>query len=407
MLRIFLSNAQGAAAQILPVASERRIVSIEQNQRAAPSVQAIRTLRHAMADLRLGWPVRVRLASGHTLLALPADVLAEGDRWQDGIKAGGHSGSESCQLWLTAQRAQILHLPHKGRAFVALALEESWQPDEVLALVDPTRDLARPWKGPYARSAYPQEVDAVAGGLFALLREAGRLPALLVWREKADHVPPGGDGTFVTLTAKGLSALRERKPKITEIARARLPLADAPPTRIVVFRTDDGGPEHFALLVGDPLPHEPVLVRLHSECFTGDRLGSLKCDCGDQLTGALAQLSSEPGGGVLLYLAQEGRGIGLVAKMKAYALQDQGFDTIEANERLGFAADHRNFAIAAAMLRALGFACIRLLTNNPDKVAQLEHAGITVTERVPLRFPARPENARYLATKREKAGHDL
>ncbi len=359
-----------------------------------------------MMDLRLGWPVRIRLADDHAILALPADVLAEGERWRDAIRAAAVPDSESGQLWLTPQRAQVLHLPHKGRAFVALTLAESWRSDEVLALVDPTRDLAQPWKGPYARTAYPQEVDTVAGSLFALLREAGRLPALLVWRDKTEHAPDK-DETFVTLTSSELSVLHRRQPSITEIARAQLPLADASRTRIVAFRSDDGGPEHFALLVGDPLPHEPVLVRLHSECFTGDRLGSLKCDCGDQLTGALAQLASEPGGGVLLYLAQEGRGIGLVAKLKAYALQDQGFDTIEANERLGFAADHRNFTIAAAMLRALGFTRIRLLTNNPDKVTQLKQAGIAVTERVPLRFSPRPENARYLATKRDKAGHDL
>ncbi len=380
---------------------------IEQNQCAGPSVQAIRKLRHAMADLRLGWPVRLRLASDdHAILALPADVLAEGDRWREGIRAAGLADQESCQLWLTAQRARVLHLPHKGRAFVALALDAGWLPEEVLALVDPTRDLAQPWKGPYARPPCPEEMDVVANALFTLLREAGRLPALLVWREKTDHAS-GEDAAFVTLTAQELTVLHRPNPALAEITRARLPLADAPRTRIVVFRPDDGGPEHFALLVGDPLPHEAVLVRLHSECFTGDHLGSRKCDCGDQLAGALTQLSAEPGGGVLLYLAQEGRGIGLVAKLKAYALQDQGFDTIEANERLGFAADHRNFTIAAAMLRALGFARIRLLTNNPDKVAQLEQAGIAVTERVPLRFPARPENARYLATKREKAGHDL
>ena len=359
-----------------------------------------------MADLRIGWPVRLQLGGDRGLLVLPADVLAEGDRWQAGAQAAGLSLGGPCQLWLTARRAQVLHLPHKGRAFVALELAEGWQSEEVLALVDPTRDLARPWKGPYARAAHPDEMDAVAGGLFALLREAGRLPALLVWQDARGR-PPAGAEPLVTLAADWLATLARRTPAIAEIARARLPLAKAPRTRIVVFRADDGGPEHFALLVGDPLPHEPVLVRLHSECFTGDHLGSLKCDCGDQLQSALAQLASEPGGGILLYLAQEGRGIGLVAKMKADELQDQGFYAIEANERLGFAADHRNFAIAAAMLRALGFAQIRLLTNNPDKVAQLEQAGITVTDRVPLRMPARPENARYLATKREKAGHDL
>ncbi|RMF67174.1 MAG: GTP cyclohydrolase II [Alphaproteobacteria bacterium] len=406
MLRILLSNAQGATAQILPVATGRGIVSIQQNQASSTRFQTIRRIRHALADLRLGWPVRVQLSDEHGFLILPADALAEGSRWQEGIRAAGRSPDESCQLWLTPQRAQVLHVPHKGRALVALALGPDWRPEEVLALADPTRDLALPWKGPYERVTYPETVDVPAGGLFALLREAGRLPAVLAWQEEEIRASKEGEA-ILTLTPDHLTFPHRPESGMAEIARARLPLANAPHTRIAVFRTDDGGPEHFALLVGDPLPHEAVLVRVHSECFTGDHLGSLKCDCGDQLQAALARLAAEKTGGVLLYLAQEGRGIGLVAKLKAYALQDQGFDTIEANERLGFAAEHRNFAIAAAMLRHLGFARIRLLTNNPDKVAQLERAGITVTERVPLRMPARPENARYLATKRRKAGHDL
>jgi GTP cyclohydrolase II len=149
-----------------------------------------------------------------------------------------------------------------------------------------------------------------------------------------------------------------------------------------------------------------VLVRLHSECFTGDLLGSLKCDCGDQLRGAIATIAAA-GGGALLYLAQEGRGIGLINKLRAYRLQDQGFDTVEANERLGFEPDERLYGVAAKMLQLLGFKSIRLLTNNPLKVEALEAAGITVTERVPHAFPANPHNRGYLRTKAEKSGHQL
>jgi GTP cyclohydrolase II len=149
-----------------------------------------------------------------------------------------------------------------------------------------------------------------------------------------------------------------------------------------------------------------VLARLHSECFTGDLLGSLRCDCGQQLRGALA-LMAERGGGVLLYLAQEGRGIGLINKLRAYRLQDEGFDTIEANERLGFEADERLFEAAAEMLRELGYARVRLLTNNPDKVAALGRLGIEVVERVGHAFPASNHNEAYLATKRRRSGHYL
>ena len=153
-------------------------------------------------------------------------------------------------------------------------------------------------------------------------------------------------------------------------------------------------------------PKNPGLTRLHSECFTGDLLGSLKCDCGEQLRGAIAAIA-KAGGGVLLYLAQEGRGIGLINKLRAYRLQDQGYDTIEANERLGFEADERLYAVAARMLQLLGFNTIRLMTNNPEKVEGLTKAGVTVAERVPHAFAANPHNAGYLRTKAEKAGHFL
>jgi GTP cyclohydrolase II len=172
----------------------------------------------------------------------------------------------------------------------------------------------------------------------------------------------------------------------------------------VAFRPSDGSTEHLAILIGQPDPAKPVLARLHSECFTGDLLGSLRCDCGEQLRGAIAEIARQ-GGGVLLYLAQEGRGIGLVNKLRAYRLQDQGADTADANEQLGFEADERIYLAAAEMLRRLGFKTVRLMTNNPDKVAGLERLGITVAERVPLVIPANRFNRDYLTTKAKKFGH--
>jgi GTP cyclohydrolase II len=162
--------------------------------------------------------------------------------------------------------------------------------------------------------------------------------------------------------------------------------------------------EHLAIVIGEPSSRKPVLVRLHSECFTGDLLGSLKCDCGEQLRGAVRAIEAA-GGGVLLYLAQEGRGIGLINKLRAYRLQADGFDTIDANLRLGFEADERLFQPAAAMLRQLGITRVRLLTNNPDKVAGLAACGIEVLERVPHSFPANKHNEFYLQTKQSRAGH--
>ncbi|MDJ0982732.1 MAG: GTP cyclohydrolase II, partial [Kiloniellales bacterium] len=158
--------------------------------------------------------------------------------------------------------------------------------------------------------------------------------------------------------------------------------------------------------IGTLAPDAPALVRLHSECLTGDLLGSLRCDCGDQLRGAIKTIS-EAGSGVLLYLAQEGRGIGLANKLRAYGLQDRGADTLEANEQLGFDPDERVFVPAASILRMLGIARIRLLTNNPEKERAMARLGIEVAERVPLVIPANPHNADYLDTKARRFGHQF
>lgn len=193
---------------------------------------------------------------------------------------------------------------------------------------------------------------------------------------------------------------------LQQVAQAHVPLEGAENARILAWRPSDGGKEHLAIVVGEIDPTEPVLIRLHSECFTGDLLGSLRCDCGVQLRGAIAEIARQ-GSGVLLYLAQEGRGIGLVNKLRAYELQDDGFDTIDANEQLGFDADERIYAPAATMLSRMGIKRVRLMTNNPEKIAQLERYGIEVAARVQHSFPSNGHNENYLRTKAERAGHLL
>lgn len=258
-----------------------------------------------------------------------------------------------------------------------------------LALADPGQDLERAPLGPLAPIALTAEAEARAA--LALARNAGLLPALWV-------VAPAAGATIVTLNELSVASAG-----VTLVARARLPLDGMPETQIAAFRAGDDGQEHVALVVG-AFGGQPPLVRLHSECLTGDVFGSLKCDCGPQLKHAL-RLIGEAGGGVLLYLRQEGRGIGLANKLRAYALQDRGLDTVDANLRLGFADDERDYAHAADMLRALGIDRVRLLTNNPAKAEGLEAAGIAVIERVPHAMPANPHNVDYLATKRRKSGH--
>ena len=194
-------------------------------------------------------------------------------------------------------------------------------------------------------------------------------------------------------------------PQVEHVASCTLPTPWAS-FRLHAFVEQSTGKEHLAMVLGDVGNGEPVLARLHSECLTGDTLFSQRCDCGAQLDTAMSRIAQE-GRGVLLYLNQEGRGIGLANKIKAYALQDQGLDTVEANEKLGFKADQRDYGIGAQILSDLGVQTMRLLTNNPRKFVGLQGYGLAVSAAVPLEIPAGEHTRRYLRTKKEKLGHRL
>ena len=341
----------------------------------------------SIAALRAGRPVRIEGARQTVVLAIETATPEMLDLVDPG---------RSAPLLISGSRAAALSLANERDAAdptePVLIRRADWLDQETaLAIADPGRDLDRPPLGPL--HPLPCDCAKSARAALALARLAGLLPALWL----VETAQPA-----TTVTQEEISR-EARAPNVEVIARASLPIDDMPPTQIVAFRASDDGQEHVALLIG-AFGGKPPLVRLHSECLTGDVFGSLKCDCGPQLREALRIIGSE-GGGVLLYLRQEGRGIGLANKLRAYALQDRGLDTVDANARLGFADDERDYGHAAAMLRTLGVDEVRLLTNNPAKVAGLEAAGISVVERVPHHMPANPHNADYLATKRSKSGH--
>ena len=347
------------------------------------------------ADLRMGVPV--------VLLHGDGDVVALAAEGVSGARLSGLRALGAVHLAITARRATTLSARAYDGDLARLVVPASAGVEWVGAVADPADDLTHPMKGPFSSLRAGSATPARAA--LALAKSARLLPAALIVavengaRLAAEH-------GLTALQVDGALPLMADLAPLADVIHARVPLSVSQAGRVHVFRPDDGGEEHFAVEIGRPDRAKPVLARLHSACFTGDLFGSLKCDCGPQLHSALAQMGDE-GHGVLLYLNQEGRGIGHANKMRAYSLQDQGFDTVEANHRLGFEDDERDFRIGAAILKDMGFASVRLMTNNPAKIARMEDQGISVTERVPLIVGKTAQNAGYLATKAKKSGHML
>jgi len=347
-------------------------------------------VERALADFRAARPVL--FAGPGAVVALPVDALDVG-RLQRFTAAYACHCEVPLQLAVTARRARALGIDASGP--VALRLDGS---EDVEAIQSLAADACPQPAMPAAAAG------AEAAAAIELAKLAHRLPALLMVQTDPSR-PSTHTGLLLRVEADAVGRFRQQLVESLRIAaRSRVPLEGAEGAQFVVFRDAIGG-SPAAIVVGEPDPARPILVRLHSACLTGDVFFSRRCDCGDQLKLAVTRVKDE--GGIILYLEQEGRGLGLANKMRAYRLQDLGLDTVDANVTLGFEDDERDYRIAARMLQLLGCGRVVLLTNNPMKSDGLAAAGIEVCGCTPLHAPVNAENRRYLTAKAVRAGHRL
>jgi len=359
------------------------------DSRIAPAGSSSHEVYRAASRLRRGETV---LLGDPPLVLINAEAATE-----PGLAAFLAEAAAAPVLLMAAARAASLleRALEPPARLLSLTVPPRWlTPASLRSLADPTAVQLEAEQIGAALAERPPPPEAEAA--LALAKLGRLLPAVLA--APARSTEPGLSPADI-LAYPGRTAAA-----LTQVATARVPLEDAPDATIVAFRAPGTGVEHLAIVIGQPAGHDAPLVRVHSECFTGDLLGSLRCDCGPQLRGAIRRVAQE-GAGVVLYLSQEGRGIGLVNKLRAYTLQDRGLDTFDANGELGWGADERNYLAAATMLEQLGIRRLRLLTNNPDKVAALIACGLDVAGRESHVIAANGVNDRYLAAKAERFGH--
>jgi GTP cyclohydrolase II len=354
---------------------------------------ALGEVRRAIDRFRRGDAV-VIAHQGSLVLAFAAETLVEP------TLADAQAQVQELLLVTTGYRASALGLGASPSQPAIIRLPHRPTLAQIRAVTDPTTRA-----GQLAPIGTVQAEDEAhrpfVAASITLTKLAGLMPASVIGDIAA--VPQG----IPVVTSGDIIDFSQNSARwLDRVAEARMPLAASEKTHIVAFRPYDGGPEALAIVIGDYDAAKPVLTRIHSACFTGDLLGSLRCDCGDQLRGAI-EIIAAAGGGVVVYLPQEGRGIGLVNKLRAYALQDSGLDTFDANQHLGFQPDERSYAMAGEILRQLGISRIRLLTNNPEKIDAIASLGCEVVERVPLAFDANPHNRDYLLAKARRSSHNL
>ena len=351
-------------------------------------------IMRARADLRLGIPILLVGNENNAIIA-PLEVLSQ--TRLDQLK----SISKNSFILITAKRAQTLKCPIYDGNFVRLELGLTPKIASLKAIADPSLDLKNPLKGPFKiirGKSLKLETEALL-----LLKSAQLLPAAVI-SPVADGERYAQSQNIICLQICQVIQSALSSQSISDAITAEVPTARTQNSQFHIFRPNISGEEHYAVEIGKIDRNKPTLVRIHSACFTGDVLGSLKCDCGPQLHTATNMINDQ-GKGLLIYLNQEGRGIGLANKIRAYSLQDQGFDTVEANHRLGFDDDERDFQLGAAILKEMRIKNIKLITNNPAKISTMNKYGINVVERIPLNVGQNKTNRGYLETKARKSGH--
>ena len=352
-------------------------------------------------DLKIGLPAIFKLNDNYFLI-FSVETLSEISFSK--VSNLLSEGKGPPYIAITRNRAELLKVRVYDNDLARIQIPKKVELNWLKASADPSMDLDYPMKGPY--ESIREGDGKIARFSLQFCKKAELLPAALIipiYKNIAKGLQ--GEGLLVQ-NITNISA-----PKITDfqpilVSSARVPLPDGFMSKVSVFRDTQSASEHYAVEVGIIDDSKPVLTRLHSSCFTGDVLHSLKCDCGDQLESAMEKIRQR-GSGVILYLNQEGRGIGLANKMRAYKLQENGLDTFEANQRLGFNDDERDLALGAKILRVLGIKQIILLTNNPLKVKFMENSGVKITDRLSLITKIREENKNYLEAKQNKSGHSL
>ncbi len=375
--------------------------------RASPAQISV---ERAIGDLRRGALVILRDAPNQTAAVVQAAEMAT----SMGLKMIAQMTGSEPALAITRNRAAAIRILNQSSSVLSLSLPQSDRSTFIHQLSDPTF-IKDPNNNDFREleigklTVIPEPHKGIAEKAIQLVKYARLLPSIVFSRLPLAEVDQlynfkRDNGLLLVETASIDTFANIRAQRLVKATSANVPLADAKNANLIAFRPVDGGDEHLAITIGNVDISKPVLVRLHSQCLTGDLLGSLRCDCGDQLRGAIQALEAF-GGGVLIYLAQEGRDIGLINKLRAYNIQDLGADTVDANKHIGFEADERIYAPAAEILKQLGIKSVRLLTNNPDKLTQLSGEGVKVIERVAHIFPSNPHNEDYLKTKAIKTGH--